>query len=322
MENLFSLKEKGKGYWTSARTQADGMAPSDGGAKNSISEDIFNSFSEFMNFDTYAGWCTSPSATDQMFASYGSSSFQSTPYSTFDALSFAEQSCLTSLVGGNALNAAGTSYSSGDKMAVQQVNVYASDLVDADDLCAKESTGAQRQIEEMANCMISRPVGFSLDEKMLRALSLLRESADGGILAQVWVPMRRGDQYILTTFEQPYLLDQSLAGYREVSRTYTFSAEVTPDLPLGLPGRVFISRVPEWTSSVVYYSIAEYLRGQHARNHKVQGSIALPIFEPPDNVCCAVLELVTVKEKPNFDSEMENVRLALQVGFISPCVLL
>ncbi|KAJ9178326.1 hypothetical protein P3X46_010218 [Hevea brasiliensis] len=316
MENPFSLKDKGTGYWTSPRAQTDGMAPSDGGARNSISEDPFNHFSEIMNFDTYAGWCNSPSATDQMFASYGLSSLQSTPYASFDLLSFAEQNSPTSLLG-SVLNAAGTSYNSGDKMAFQQADSqfsYASDLMDADDLGAKQSNGSQQQSDflDMDNCMISRPIGFSLDEKMLRALSLLKESAGGGILAQVWVPMRHRDQYIMTTFEQPYLLDQILAGYREVSRTYTFSAEVKPDLPLGLPGRVFISKVPEWTSNVVYYRNTEYLRAKHARYHKVQGSIALPIFEPPEMSCCAVLELVTIKEKPNFDSEMENVCLALQ----------
>jgi hypothetical protein len=31
--------------------------------------------------------------------------------------------------------------------------------------------------------------------------------------------------------------------------------------------------------------------------------------------CSAVLELVTTKEKPNFDKELEYVSHALQVGF-------
>ncbi|KAL1149039.1 hypothetical protein V6Z11_A10G164700 [Gossypium hirsutum] len=136
-------------------------------------------------------------------------------------------------------------------------------------------------------------------KQMLRALSLLKESSGGGILAQVWVPIRHGDQYMLTTSEQPYLLDQMLSGYREVSRTYIFSAEKK-------------TGVPEWTSDVIHYSKGEYLRFTHAVNYKVRGSIALPIFEPPDMSCCAVLELVTMKEKPNFDSEMKTVSLALQ----------
>ncbi|KAF2300309.1 hypothetical protein GH714_011645 [Hevea brasiliensis] len=142
---------------------------------------------------------------------------QSTLYASFDALSFAEQNFPTFPVGGEALNAAGTSYSSGDKLALQQAGnchfVYSSDLMDADDLGAKQSNGAQRQsnVSDMANCIITKAVGFSLDEKMLRALSLLKESAGWGILAQVRVPIRHGDQYIMTTFEQPYVLDQILS---------------------------------------------------------------------------------------------------------------
>jgi hypothetical protein len=87
-------------------------------------------------------------------------------------------------------------------------------------------------------------------------------------------------------------------------------------VPLGLPGRVFISKVPEWTSNVRYYRKAEYLRAKHAVDHEVRGSFALPIFDPDEMSCCAVLELVTVKEKPDFDSEMENVCHALEVSFI------
>ncbi|XP_050235537.1 protein NLP8-like isoform X2 [Mercurialis annua] len=318
MENPFSSREKGVNYRAPSRAQVDGTTLSDSGTstRNLISEDVLNQFSELMNFDTYAGWCNSSSAADQMFANYGFSPFQSTAYAILDGLNVAEQN-LTCPVGEFTLNAAGTSYSFGEKMGIPPTNpqfVYQSDSMDADDSGTKQSNGSQghSDIPDTVNCTLQKPVGLSLDEKMLRALSLLKEFAGGGILAQVWVPTKRGDQYIMTTYEQPYLLDQSLAGYREVSRTFTFSAEAKPGLPLGLPGRVFVSKVPEWTSNIVYYSSSEYLRVKHAVHHKVQGSIALPIFEPTEMSCCAVLELVTVKEKPDFDSEMECVCLALQ----------
>ncbi|MCI53324.1 protein NLP8-like, partial [Trifolium medium] len=45
-----------------------------------------------------------------------------------------------------------------------------------------------------------------------------------------------------------------LAGYREVSRTFTFSTEGKPGFLPGLLGCVFISKVPEWTSNVGYYN--------------------------------------------------------------------
>ncbi|KAJ9189010.1 hypothetical protein P3X46_000353 [Hevea brasiliensis] len=284
----------------------NGMAPLDDGTRNLISEDLFNNSSEFMNFDTHGGWFNSPSATDQMFASCGF--LDSQPFLLAESRILCWDFFLFCETNWHFKHAAGTSYSSGDKLALQQAGnshfVYSSDLMDADDLGAKQSNGAQRQsnVPDMANCIITKAVGFSLDEKMLRALSLLKESAGWGILAQVWVPIRHGDQYIMTTFEQPYVLDQpyvllanyrEVSGYREVYRTYTF--------PMSLD-----SKSSEWASNI------KYLGGKHACHHKVRGSIALPILGPLEMSCCAVLELVTVKEKPNFDSEMENVCLALQ----------
>uniref|UniRef100_A0A7N2MTP8 NLP1-9 GAF domain-containing protein n=1 Tax=Quercus lobata TaxID=97700 RepID=A0A7N2MTP8_QUELO len=117
---------------------------------------------------------------------------------------------------------------------------------------------------------------------MLKALSLFKASSSGGILAQVWVPMRRGDR---------------------TSRSGSF---------LGLPGRVFISEVPEWTSNVSYYNKIGYLRADHAAHHEVRGSIAVPVFDSPEMSCCAVLELVTTKENSNFNAELETVCNALQ----------
>jgi len=125
---------------------------------------------------------------------------------------------------------------------------------------------------------------------------------------------------VISTCDQPYLLDHILTGYREVSRLFTFPAEKRTGYYLGLPGRVFTSKVPEWTSNVGYYKKVEYLRVEHAVNHEVRGSIALPVFDSPGMSCCAVLELVTTKEKMNFDAEMEIVCNALEVSFPFPCV--
>ncbi|KAJ6734202.1 PROTEIN NLP8 [Salix purpurea] len=281
MENPFSSKEKGTGYWASPRAQMDGVTPLDGAPRNLLLEDPFNNFSELMNFDMYAEWCSSPSAMDQMLDPFGMPIFPSTSYPSFDPGSFAAQN---SALVQNTTNAAGTCYNGGDKVVLQQTNshfCYPTDSIDTDDLGARHTNdaGQQNHFSNLTNPIISRPLGPSLDERMLRALSLLKVSS---------------------------------GGFREVSRTFTFPAEVKPGFPLGLPGRVFISKVPEWTSNVIYYSKGEYLRAKQAADHKVQGSFALPIFDPDEMSCCAVLELVTVKEKTDFDSEMENVCNALE----------
>ncbi|XAR71096.1 hypothetical protein NMG60_11028205 [Bertholletia excelsa] len=296
MDCPFSSKGKGIGYYASPN-----------GTRYSVPEDPLNNVVELMNFDAYAGWCDSPPITDHMFASYALSPFQSTPvsYLPFDGLNLSEPN--SSVFPLPDIDVPSISYSA------QPSNPVVSTCGDDPGSKGGDSS-CQQNVSAIGNSILPRSCPQTLEEKMLRALSLFKESSGGGILAQVWVPILHGDHYILSTCEQPYLLDQMLAGYREVSRAYTFSAEVKPGSFPGLPGRVFISKIPEWTSNVVYYNKAEYLRVQHAVDHEVRGSVALPIFDgsPFEMSCCGVLELVTTKEKSNFDIEMENVCNALQ----------
>ncbi|KAF5733905.1 Plant regulator RWP-RK family protein putative isoform 1 [Tripterygium wilfordii] len=318
MEHPFSAKESGTGYWTTPRGQTDSTEPLECRARGLMVEDPCNNFPDLMSFDTYAGWCNSPSLiTDQMFAANGLSPFQSVPYASFDTSNFTEQSSAGFSDGGMMSRTVGSSYNGEERMVFQEKDAllsYRLDSVNADAAAEQNSSASVPNImSTMPNCVVARPIGLSLDEKMLRALSLFKESSGGGILAQVWLPIKHGDKYILSTYDQPYLLDKVLTGYREVSRKFTFSTGVKQEFPLGLPGRVFISKVPEWTSNVKFYRDDEYLRVNHAVNHAVRGSIALPIFEHHAMSCCAVLELVTINEKPNFDSEIEAVCHALKV---------
>ncbi|XP_037421877.1 protein NLP2-like [Triticum dicoccoides] len=155
--------------------------------------------------------------------------------------------------------------------------------------------------------------GVTLTEKMLRALAMLKEASTAGpVLVQVWIPVRNGDHQVLTTSDQPFLLDERLTGYREVSRQFTFSATEGPGLFPGLPGRVFISGMPEWTSNVMYYNTSEFLRVDYAIRNEVRGSLAMPVFNSSGGSCCAVLEVVMTQEKDNFCSEMDNLSNALQ----------
>ncbi|XP_027343416.1 protein NLP9-like [Abrus precatorius] len=322
MEYPFSPNEREMGYCQSSRAQFEASTPLDGGMSNSISEDIPNSLSEFMNFDTYAGLCNSSSINDQILANE-LPSLGSIPYSSPCGFNLVQQNsgqCYNLSGVGKSYNDTEITPTYREQVVCQQMDTtlgFLDDTIDANNLNFKlKNNGSSQHVNtfDTSNCTMSKPPGLSLDERMLRALSFFKESAGGGILAQVWVPIKHGDQIILSTSEQPYLLDQMLAGYREVSRTFTFSAEGKLGCFLGLPGRVFISKVPEWTSNVGYYSMSEYLRVEHAINHKVRGSIAFPVFDLySDLPCCAVLELVTTKEKPDFDRELEIVCHALQL---------
>ncbi|GMH08698.1 hypothetical protein Nepgr_010538 [Nepenthes gracilis] len=293
---------KGTDYRAFAREHTEDSSAVDSRTKNSIC-DPFNNI-EMMNFDNYGTWCSSLQSMEQMLDTYGFSCLQSPAITdaTCDQLHFSEQNDA-------AFSAPGSPFSCVDKMAFPRTDVdfrFSRDSSNANGLDLKQNVASLLQHNK-----VPTPIGRSLAEKMLQALFLFKESSAGGILAQLWVPVRHGDHYILSTYDQPYLLDHTLAGYREVSRAFTFSAEQRPDCFPGLPGRVFISKIPEWTSNVSYYSETEYLRFQHAVDHQVRGSVAVPVYTP-EMQCCAVLELVTVKEKSDFDLEIETVCHALQ----------
>lgn len=320
MENPFSSKEEGIGYWGPPRTQAETITSTDAGMRVLSPEDVLHSFSELMNFDSYAGWGNNNNCAtiDQIFTSCGFSSIP--PMSTcasMEGSTFLEGGSYEGFPlnehGGASISMA-NSFTCGDKVMFQQPDAEfgVSDVSDNANEAGQKSNDV---VLDMDSCLVSRPLGWSLDERMLRALSLFKESSPGGILAQVWVPVKEGDKFFLSTSEQPYLLDQMLTGYREVSRTFTFSAEGKLGSLLGLPGRVFTTKLPEWTSNVRYYSENEYLRMEHAIGHEVYGSVALPVFNNElGSSCCAVLEVVTTKEKPNFDAEIDIVSQALQVS--------
>lgn len=272
-----------------------------------IVDDPINSLSDLLSFETFLGLCGNPSSADQFLPSYHSSHVQPLSY---DSLSYSPMDF-------QAHNAVPCDHPEnislggvGNEISFQQ------NAAQSNDNGKKFGNSHHISFSSAANAVMSpipKPLGCTLSDKMLRALSLFKESSGKGILAQVWMPVRHGDKVLLSTCEQPFLLDQMLAGYREVSRGYTFSAmEEGPGSFLGLPGRVFSSRMPEWTSNVAYYSKNEYLRVQHAAHHEVRGSLALPIFGPHDKACCAVLEVVTIDEKSNFYEEMEHVCRVLQ----------
>ncbi|XP_030509530.2 protein NLP8 [Cannabis sativa] len=315
----FSPKEGDNDYWSSPSEQVESFPSFDGVPRDMLSEDVFNSFSELLSFDTYVGWSSNPAVTDQVSATYGLASLPPTIYTPQNTSDFIEQTVEAlpvAEVGGN-LDLPRGSFNYGDKAVFlpEDTQLEASaHSNNGSDLVATQNTDFLENGEmDVENSTVPRPVRLSLDEKMLKALSFVKASSGMGILAQVWVPVRRGDELLLSTSDQPYLLDNMLVGYREVSRRFTFSVEGKQGCVLGLPGRVFQSKIPEWTSNVAYYKKNEYVRVEHAYNHQVRGCIALPVCEPDLGVtCCAVLEIVTTNEKPNFDAEIEIVCNALQ----------
>ncbi|KAG9447851.1 hypothetical protein H6P81_013979 [Aristolochia fimbriata] len=154
-----------------------------------------------------------------------------------------------------------------------------------------------------------------IKERMTQALRHFKNSSEQHFLVQVWAPVKNGDKYVLTTSGQPFVLDphsNGLLQYRTVSLMYLFSVDGESDGDLGLPGRVFRQKIPEWTPNVQYYSSKEYPRLNHALHYNVRGTLALPVFEPSGQSCIGVVELIMTSQKINYASEVDKVCKALE----------
>lgn len=161
----------------------------------------------------------------------------------------------------------------------------------------------------------------SVKERLLHALRYIRESTkDGDVLVQIWVPTNREGRIVLTTSGQPFSLNpycQRLVNYRTISTNYLFSAEEDSSMAIGLPGRVFLGRLPEWTPDVRYFSSEEYPRVDFAQRYDVRGTLALPVFERGSQACLGVVEVVMTTQNIDYHPELENICNALQVWFFS-----
>ncbi|XP_049415563.1 protein NLP6-like isoform X1 [Solanum stenotomum] len=154
-----------------------------------------------------------------------------------------------------------------------------------------------------------------IKERMTQALRYFKESTGERVLAQIWAPVKNGGRYVLTTSGQPFVLDPDCNGlhqYRMVSLMYMFSVDGETDGVLGLPGRVYRKKLPEWTPNVQYYSSKEFPRLNHALDYNVRGTLALPVFEPSGQSCVGVLELIMTSQKINYAPEVDKVCKALE----------
>ncbi|GMN34765.1 hypothetical protein TIFTF001_004881 [Ficus carica] len=159
----------------------------------------------------------------------------------------------------------------------------------------------------------------SVVERLYRALVYMKEVIrDKDVLVQIWVPVHREGRRVLITRDLPFALDDNssrLARYRDVSTGFQFSVEEEEDskeLVMGLPGRVFSGKVPEWTPDVRFFRKDEYPRLMHAKKYDVSGTLALPVFEQGSRNCLGVVEVVMTTQKIMYRPELESVCKALE----------
>ncbi|XAR61543.1 hypothetical protein NMG60_11015997 [Bertholletia excelsa] len=158
--------------------------------------------------------------------------------------------------------------------------------------------------------------GSSVMDRLIRALEHIKDSSrHKDLLIQLWIPVNNGGRRFLTTHDQPFSLDlnsPSLACYRDISSNYQFSTEENSKGIMGLPGRVFKGKVPEWTPDVRFFRNDEYARVDHAQQCGICGTLALPVFEQVSQNCLGVIEVVMTTQKVKYRPELESVCKALQ----------
>ncbi|KAK1553789.1 hypothetical protein Q3G72_003638 [Acer saccharum] len=156
----------------------------------------------------------------------------------------------------------------------------------------------------------------SVMQRLICALGYIKESTnEKDLLIQLWVPIDRGGRRVLTTYDQPFSLDlnsQRLISYRDISVKYYFSVEEDSKDVVGLPGRVYLGKVPEWTPDVQFFRSDEYLRVDHAQQCDIRGTLAVPVFEQGSRTCLGVIEVVMTTRRIKYRSELESVSKALE----------
>ncbi|KAG5532353.1 hypothetical protein RHGRI_026845 [Rhododendron griersonianum] len=77
---------------------------------------------------------------------------------------------------------------------------------------------------------------------------------------------------------------------REYNNKFYADAESGED-QLGLPGRVFLNKLPEYTPHVEHYTLKEYPQLDLALRCHIYASWGLPVFEQSSHTCVGVLEI-------------------------------
>lgn len=167
---------------------------------------------------------------------------------------------------------------------------------------------------------IGQRTSISVIDRLVRALGYIKDySRENDVLIQVWVPVNKGGRRVLTTNDQPFSLDLNcprLVHYRKISVNYHFPVEEASEGVVGLPGRVFLGKIPEWSPDVRFFTRDEYLRVRHAQQYDVRGTFAVPVLEPGSGNCLGVIEVIMTREKMKYSAEIESVCKALEVCFL------
>ncbi|KAK1440980.1 hypothetical protein QVD17_06816 [Tagetes erecta] len=200
--------------------------------------------------------------------------------------------------------------------AVKNLSVSQSQSQSADGFYVGNSIGFQESPRTTRRWWIPPNVNIGVTERLVYAIESVKHSMlHQNALIQIWLPENREGCKVLSTNDQLFSLGSNcpqLSNFRNISESYRFAAEGDSKDVVGLPGRVFMGKVPEWTPDVRFFKPAEYPRVVHAQQYDVRGSVAVPIFDLHRRCCLGVIEVVMTTQKSNYTPEIEDFCKALE----------
>lgn len=151
---------------------------------------------------------------------------------------------------------------------------------------------------------------------LIQAIEYLKESTrDIDILIQLWLPVPREGECVLTTEDQPFILNSEnngLLDYREISRSQHFATDEDSDALFGLPSLVFLKKYPMCTPSFQFLGKEDDPRIDIAQQLNLGGSLHLPVFELGTETCLGIIEIVTTSQNVNYRGALDNIHKALE----------
>ena len=155
---------------------------------------------------------------------------------------------------------------------------------------------------------LTRAIGESEDLKVALEIALKKVcEATGWDYGEVWIP--NVDGTILELSPVWYSSSGSLDNFRRLSEKFTFQHGI------GLPGRIWLSKLPEWIPDVSLSPNTIYPRVQMAREAGLKASLGVPIIAKEQILAVLLFFMLESREK---DKQLVDIvsAVASQLGSV------
>ena len=174
----------------------------------------------------------------------------------------------------------------------------------------KELEAKQKQVDEEIRLLLTltRAIGESEDFKVALEIALKKVcEATGWDYGEAWIP--NVDGTVLELSPVWYSSSGSLDNFRRVSEKFTFQNGI------GLPGRIWLSKLPEWIPDVSLSPNTIYPRVQMAREAGLKASLGVPIIAKEQILAVLLFFMLESREK---DKQLVDIvsAVASQLGSV------